>query len=70
MLVYPISEDGVALSIAEVARVTTLNRCTVYAELRAGRLRSFKVGRRRLISRRALDDWVRAREQEAEGNRS
>jgi excisionase family DNA binding protein len=66
-MVDPTDDPGVAMSIADVARVTTLNRCTVYAELRAGRLRSFKVGRRRLVSRRALDDWVNAREDEQRG---
>jgi excisionase family DNA binding protein len=62
--VQPTDDDSIAMSIEDVARATTLNRCTVYAEMRAGRLCSFKVGRRRLVSRRALADWVNAREQE------
>lgn len=47
------------LSIDEVMESIGVSRQTVYNEINAGRLRSFKVGRRRLVSPTALDAWVR-----------
>jgi len=46
-------------SVDEVIQCTGLSRQTIYNELNAGRLRSFKVGRRRLVSPAALDSWVK-----------
>jgi len=47
------------LSVDEVITSTGLSRQTVYNEINSGRLASFKVGRRRLVSPAALDNWVR-----------
>ncbi|MGH8660027.1 MAG: excisionase family DNA-binding protein, partial [Gammaproteobacteria bacterium] len=44
-------------------------RQTVYREIAKGRLKSYKVGRRRLISRQAGEEWQRRLEAEAEGGR-
>lgn len=44
--------------IPEVAATTRLARSTVYREMKAGRLRSVKVGARRLIPHEALLDWL------------
>jgi excisionase family DNA binding protein len=58
--------DRVAASVRTWARLLDLSHPTIYQEIHAGRLRSFKVGaRRRLISRAAIDEWIRAREAEA-----
>ncbi|MET0025671.1 MAG: helix-turn-helix domain-containing protein [Sedimenticola sp.] len=46
------------LSIPEVMDAMGVCRQTVYNEINAGRLKSFKIGKRRLVSPRALDDWV------------
>lgn len=40
-------------------------RRTVYAEIEKGRLSSYKVGARRLISKGAIEDWLNEREAEA-----
>jgi len=53
------------LSVPEVMSSTGLSRQTVYREINSGRLRSFKVGKRRLVSPAALADWVRRLEREA-----
>lgn len=37
-------------------------RSQVFKEIQTGRLKSFKVGRRRLISYEAAESWQRARE--------
>lgn len=57
-------ETKIGHSIGEVAELTGLCRQTLYNEINNGALRSFKVGRRRLISPQALHDWVRSREQD------
>jgi hypothetical protein len=40
---------------------------TFYKEIAAGRLKTFKVGRRRYVSREAAEQWRREREREAAG---
>ena len=52
-------------SITEVMETLRLSRQTVYNEINSGRLRTFNVGRRRMVSAEALRDWVQAREAEA-----
>lgn len=53
------------LSIKEAQLQTGLSHVTLYNEINAGRLKSLKVGRRRLIRPQALQDWIKEREQEA-----
>lgn len=53
------------LSIPEVMTSAGLSRQTVYNEINAGRLKTFKVGRRRLVSPAALAAWVSALERSA-----
>ena len=48
----------VTLTINEVCAVSGVGRTTVYAELKAGRLKSVKCGRRTLIPVDALRAWV------------
>jgi excisionase family DNA binding protein len=57
--------EPMAVSVVEAARLLGISRTRVYEELVAGRLKSFKVGRRTLLSRRELDAWIDAREQSA-----
>jgi excisionase family DNA binding protein len=56
-----LGDDREAVSIVEATRLTGLSRSTIYELIRAGRLRSVKVGRRRLIPRRSCADLFRAR---------
>lgn len=55
----------VAYSITEAERALGLSHQSVYNELNAGRLRSFKIGRRRFITEEALRDYVSEREAES-----
>lgn len=54
------SDDREAVSIVEATRLTGLSRSTIYELLREGRLKSIKIGRRRLITRRSCSDLFRA----------
>ena len=49
------------LSVDEAASMLGLGRSLVYGELGAGRLRSVKVGRRRLVPAAALSEYIAAR---------
>lgn len=48
-----------AFSISEFAEAFKIGRSTVYDLLDAGKIRSFYVGRRRLISFTAAQEWQR-----------
>ena len=54
-------------SIEQTMGALNLSRATIYAEINEGRLRTYKVGRRRMVSHDALADWVKARESEMRG---
>ena len=47
-------------TIDQACRVMACGRTLLYSELAAGRLRSLKVGRRRLIPGSAIAEYVRA----------
>lgn len=51
-------------SIGEVMKVLKLSRQVVYNEINAGRLKTYKVGRRRFASAEAVRAWIRQRERE------
>ena len=53
------------ISIKEAVALTGLSHVTLYNEINAGRLKSLKVGRRRLIRHAALSEWIEQREKEA-----
>lgn len=53
------------ISIKEAVALTGLSHVTLYNEINAGRLKSLKVGRRRLIRPAALSEWIKQREKEA-----
>jgi excisionase family DNA binding protein len=48
----------VAYSVAEAVHVTGIGRSRLYEEISAGRLRTIKVGRRRLILAEAVQTWL------------
>jgi len=50
-----ITEPPRCLRVEEAARLLNVGRSTVYDLIRSGRLRSVKIGRRRLVPRDALD---------------
>jgi excisionase family DNA binding protein len=47
-----------AYSVSEAAAITGLSRDLLYDQMRAGRLAYLKVGRRRIITRRHLQDFL------------
>lgn len=56
-----------AYSIPEFQELTGIgSRTGVYAEIHANRLKTIKVGRRRLIPREAAEQWLECRVREAE----
>jgi excisionase family DNA binding protein len=50
------------LDIDEAASTLSIGRSSLYAELAAGRLRSVKVGKRRLVPADAIADYIRRSE--------
>jgi excisionase family DNA binding protein len=50
--------ERLVLTVAEVMDSTGLSRQYVYNEIKSGRLRSLKVGRRRLVRIPDLDPWL------------
>ena len=56
----------IAHTIPGAGKRLNSSRQTVYNEINAGRLRSYKVGRRRFISEEALVEYIRAREAETQ----
>ena len=53
--------------VSEAAEMTGIGRSKLYEELTAGRLRSVKVGTRRLIPRESLEEFVRTLTAQSEG---
>jgi excisionase family DNA binding protein len=56
------SEPELAVSPAEAARRSGLGRTTIYAAMKAGDLKSIKIGARRLIMVDALKSWLTSHE--------
>ena len=54
------------LTVVEVANRLKVCRRTIYGEMNSGRLKTFKVGARRLVTERALTEYIHAREMEAQ----
>ena len=55
------------ISVPEAMLALDLSRQAIYDEINAKRLRSFKVGRRRLIPVEGIPEWVAAMEQQSRG---
>lgn len=54
--------NSYAHSIPEAAKLARVSVRTLYDEIAAGRLRTAKIGRRRLVLDEALRDWLKAHE--------
>lgn len=50
--------ERVAYSIPEAAELLGVGRTTLYAEVAAGRLATVTIGRRRLVTRDAIDAYL------------
>lgn len=53
-----------AFSVETAFKRMGLGRTSFYDEIKHGRLRTFKVGARRLVAEDAIDEWIAAREAE------
>ena len=60
-----VTDSNSAHSIPKVCELLDLSHPSIYSEINSGRLRSFKVGRRRFVSQEAINAWIRDREAEA-----
>jgi len=56
------TKDRIADPVAEAAKRLGISRATAYNEINAGRLRSYRSGNRRMVSREAQCAYIRARE--------
>lgn len=53
-----------AVSPSDAAKIAGIGRTKLYDEIASSRIRSLKVGKRRLITVEAIKDWLQAREAE------
>ena len=58
-----VERDAYTVSEAR-QRLGGISQATFYALKNSGALRTFSVGRKRLVSRQAIEDFILAREQE------
>lgn len=59
-------EQKPAYSMLETERALTISHATLYELIRQEQIRTFKIGRRRYVSREALNDFISAKEKEME----
>jgi excisionase family DNA binding protein len=61
--------EKICYQIPEAVEVSGLGRTTLYREIAAGRLETVVVGRRRLVPRAALEDYIaRLRSEQSAGD--
>jgi len=60
--------ENFSYSIIQLMEVLHVSRQTVYDEINSGRLKTFKIGRRRFVSDDALRKYIKDRESEACAN--
>jgi excisionase family DNA binding protein len=56
------ADPALLLSAEQVAALLNIHRATVFNLMRQGDLRSLRIGRRRLVTRAAIDDFITRRE--------
>lgn len=67
MLDHPmqsVSPERLSYTVDEACAVTGLNRNALYRAIALGQLNTFKVGRRRMVSARALREYIQVKEKE------
>lgn len=50
--------ERLALTVSQAAEMIGIGRTKLYDEIRSNRLRTFRIGRRRLVTVAAIRDWV------------
>ncbi len=58
-------QKKLAYTVEEAEKVSGLSRSRIYRDIKAGDLKSFTVGRRRMISEQALRDRIAKLEKQA-----
>ncbi|EXL06670.1 helix-turn-helix domain-containing protein [Aquamicrobium defluvii] len=53
-----VQNDAVAYSVADAARVSGMGRSTVYNAISAGELKARKLGKRTVVLRTDLEEWL------------
>lgn len=61
--------EKLLFSINDAAYALSICRASVYNEINAGRLQFIQHGKRKFISRQALEAWIRDRELETQGHK-
>lgn len=59
------SAERLAYNLKEAIQSTGMNRTSLYRAMAMGHLESFKIGRRRMISARALRAFIENKEQDS-----
>lgn len=54
-----VASDTLVVTVPEAARLLRIGRNTAYGLVRDGQLRAVRVGRRVLVPRKALGEWLR-----------
>ncbi|MCC4607154.1 helix-turn-helix domain-containing protein [Xanthomonas campestris] len=57
--------ERLSYNVDEALAATGLNRSAFYRALQSGQIQSFKFGKRRMVSARALQQFIEAQEAEA-----
>ena len=58
-------QEKLSYNVDEALAATGLNRNALYRAISANQIKTFKVGKRRMVSARALREFIEAREKEA-----
>ena len=58
------SPERLSYNVEEALAVTGLNRNAFYRAINSDEIRTFKIGRRRMVSAAALRDFIAAKEEE------
>ena len=58
--------DKKAYSISEFAKAVSLGKTKIYEEIKYGRLKTCKVGRRTIITTVAAEEWLRLIEEKTD----
>lgn len=59
------NETKLSFTLDQAVEATGLNRSAIYRAISAGELHTFKVGKRRMVSVRALQEFIEKKEREA-----
>jgi excisionase family DNA binding protein len=62
--------DRRGYSVADLLRLYPVGKTKIYAEIKAGRLRPTKIGRRTMFTAEAVDDWLSTLEQKSAAKRN